>query len=446
MVQAAEYIMVSGNLSDYLELFRSHTKTLLQERQTQTISDYHLSVHTAWQISFSKLSHVATTLLQLCAFMHHDGISEAIFKNAAAAKLDAPNIATADFLQHFLDAQGNWDHFLFLNVAKELQSCSLVDFEATDRVISIHPLVHTWCRTTITECEPTRAITQFLLGMSIKWDFQPDDYAFRRSLLPHIDNALQGGNDDALWNNMAMTPDIYAKLALVYKESGFWNASEKLDIAVMETRKKSLGGEHPDTLQSMANLAATYRSQGQWKEAEMMEVQVMEKRKELLGEEHPDTLSNMANLATTYWNQGQWKEAEMLQVQVMEKTKQLLGEDHPDTLRSMVNLAVTYGGQGQWKEAEMLQVQVMEKIKQLLGEEHPDTLTSMANLAATYGDRSQWEKAEVLEVQVMEKRKQLLGEDHPDTLRSMANLAATYRNQGQWKKAEILEMQMMKMQ
>ena len=40
----------------------------------------------------------------------------------------------------------------------------------------------------------------------------------------------------------------------------------------METRKKVLGEEHPDTLISMANLASTYRNQGRWTEAENMEL------------------------------------------------------------------------------------------------------------------------------------------------------------------------------
>lgn len=47
----------------------------------------------------------------------------------------------------------------------------------------------------------------------------------------------------------------------------------------METSKRVLGDEHPDTLSSMANLAATWSSQGRWKEAEELEVRVMEARK-----------------------------------------------------------------------------------------------------------------------------------------------------------------------
>ena len=65
-----------------------------------------------------------------------------------------------------------------------------------------------------------------------------------------------------------------------------------LNLQVIETRKKVLGAEHPDTLTSMANLASTYRNQGRWKEAEELEVQVMEVSKKILGEEHPDTLTS----------------------------------------------------------------------------------------------------------------------------------------------------------
>ena len=54
----------------------------------------------------------------------------------------------------------------------------------------------------------------------------------------------------------------------------------------------------------MANLASTYRNQERWKEAEGLEVQVMETRKRVLGEEYPDTLTSIHNLAFTLKRQG----------------------------------------------------------------------------------------------------------------------------------------------
>jgi hypothetical protein len=81
---------------------------------------------------------------------------------------------------------------------------------------------------------------------------------------------------------------------------------------VVETRKRVLGLEHPNTLTSMANLASAYIKQGRCTKAESLEVQVLETRKRVLGSEHPDTLASMANLASTYRKQGRWEEAKEL--------------------------------------------------------------------------------------------------------------------------------------
>jgi hypothetical protein len=87
----------------------------------------------------------------------------------------------------------------------------------------------------------------------------------------------------------------------------------------------------------------------------------METRKRVLGNEHPDTLTSMANLASTYWDQGRWAEAEDLQVQVIETTKRVLGDEHPNTLITMHNLAFSLQSQARHEEA----VTLMERCFQL---------------------------------------------------------------------------------
>ena len=63
-----------------------------------------------------------------------------------------------------------------------------------------------------------------------------------------------------------------AMTGLAYKLRGRWDAAEELFVQVMETRKKKLGADHPDTLTSMANLASTYRNQGRWDATEELEL------------------------------------------------------------------------------------------------------------------------------------------------------------------------------
>ena len=129
----------------------------------------------------------------------------------------------------------------------------------------------------------------------------------------------------------------------------------------------------------MANLASTFWNQGRWKEAEELFVQVMETRKRVLREEHPDTLTSMANLASTYRNQGRWKEAEELFVQVMETRKRVLGEEHPDTLTSINSLALRSRPKAA-NEAILLIEKCFQLLKKVLGAHHPYTISSLATL------------------------------------------------------------------
>jgi hypothetical protein len=89
-------------------------------------------------------------------------------------------------------------------------------------------------------------------------------------------------------------------------------------------------------------VADAYSLGGRWDDAEKLELQVVETRKRKLGADHPDTLTSMGNLALIYYRQGQWNAAQDLFVQVMDLSKKKLGADYPDTLKSMGNLTSTY--------------------------------------------------------------------------------------------------------
>ncbi|KAJ7246192.1 hypothetical protein C8J57DRAFT_986346, partial [Mycena rebaudengoi] len=79
IVQAGAFITESGALDTYLKLYVENRAQLLSERPAQAHDDYEWTVYTTWQMSFDKLSLLAATLLQLCSFLHRDGISEEIF-------------------------------------------------------------------------------------------------------------------------------------------------------------------------------------------------------------------------------------------------------------------------------------------------------------------------------------------------------------------------------
>src|SRR2546423_8981548 len=73
-----------------------------------------------------------------------------------------------------------------------LGSFSLVT-RNTDASLSLHPLVHEWCRDRICRDEQPSSYrgTLSLLTSSVNWEFQSEDYTFRRLLVSHVHELLR---------------------------------------------------------------------------------------------------------------------------------------------------------------------------------------------------------------------------------------------------------------
>ncbi|KAJ7101199.1 hypothetical protein C8R44DRAFT_586119, partial [Mycena epipterygia] len=404
IIHAGAFISKSGELDSYLALYGQNRARLLSQKPAQSHDDYAWTVYTTWQISFDQLSQPAATFLQLCSLIHHEGISEPIFKNAATYKfgLSSPSKEELqmplEFLSQFLGPDGMWDSFCFMDMTNEVRAYSLINFHPQQKIFSMHPLVHDWTRSTLANKESYHHCMVAIVGMSLTGLLEQEFQLVSLWIQPHIDFLLQ--------DNSNVIPDFRHDLALIYHNLGKLKEAEELGMAVLQKRRTLLGDKHPETLQALGNLALTYTTLGKLKDAEDFEVVVLEKRRNILGENHnhPETLRAMGNLAVTYLALGRLKEAEELGIILLEKRRNLLGDNHPDTLQTMGNLAMTYKNLGKLKEAEELQVVVLKKQRNVLGENHPDTLTTMGNLAVTFQKLGKLREAEELGVVALERR------------------------------------------
>ncbi|KAJ7637426.1 hypothetical protein B0H17DRAFT_502764 [Mycena rosella] len=391
IIQAGAFISKSGVLDKYLDVYKENQAKLLREKPTQSHTDY-------------ACSKQAQTLLQLWSFLHYEGIPEDIFSYASMYK-PRPHGPTEDelkkpleFLSHFMGPNLLWDSLHFVEVTNEIRAYSLVNFDPDKKSFSVHPLVHSWTRTTLMDTQSYHHSMVALVGMAIADIPWQDMQLASVKLLPHVDSLIHGNGN--------VNPDFRREYGELYRWADRLKDAEQLQLAVLEDRRDILGDDHPDTLHAIDNLASTYYRLGQLKEAKQLDVAVLEKRRKILGEDHPDTLLAMGSLASTYHQQGQLKEAEELGVVVLEKQRKILGENHPDTLKAMGNLASTYSNLGQLKEAEELgEVVVLEKQRKILGEDHPDTLQAMGNLAATYHALQKFPEAETLYVDLLQNKK-----------------------------------------
>jgi citrate lyase synthetase len=424
IVQASAYMEASGvAVQQYKAQLAKHRETTLEHGDDSSEGEL--------QESALRNTIAATLTLSISQVRQSNAVAaDFLFLTACADRKDIPfDLLDAASPQAREDA------------IKVLDRYALVIRRPAESALDVHRLVHDALRKRLKAEGRLQERMQCTITQLLRV-FPNDNHSNRskwRRLLPHALHVLSHSQNDDNKERL----DLAWKCGMTLYSDGRYNVAEELEVQVMETRKRVLGDEHPDTLTSMGNLASTYSNQGRWREAEELQVQVMETTKRVLGDVHPDTLTSMGNLASTYMKQEWWREAEELLVQVMETTKRVLGDEHPRTLTSMGNLASTYRNQGRCREAEELEVQVVETMKRVLGDEHPDTLTSMGNLASTYMKQEWWREAEELQVQVMETTKRVLGEEHPDTLTNMGNLALTYMKQERWREAEELEVQVM---
>ncbi|KAJ7060596.1 hypothetical protein C8F01DRAFT_1083614 [Mycena amicta] len=473
IVQAGAFIDKSPRLkqdiSRYVKLYQKNKAKLLSEKPAQSTKDYNESVYTTWKMSFDQLSQVeplATQFLQLCSFIHFEGISEDIFERASAYRIeDGPLDPTLEilepsfkFLSNFRDTDTTWNSLVFERVTSELCGYSLMKWQRG--AYSIHPLVHQWSRTTITDLIDPQKLIVGLLGMAAACSVE---LMQEIQLLLHIlrlseDIDMIGTGFEAQLGSVFYAGGMYRRAETLQSHvsiltpfvqwqtllepTAAWDGTQmhrSLEEKVLEQQTRLLRAEHPDTIGAMANLASTYRSLGRYPDAQTLKEKVLEQRTRLLGAEHPDTIRAMADLASTYNSLRRYPDAQTLEEKVLEQQTRLLGAEHPQTIDAMGNLASTYSSLGWYTDAQTLEEKVLEQRTRLLGAEHPNTILAMVNLASTYSSLGRYTDAHALEEKVLEQRTRLLGAEHPDTILAMANLALTYSSLGRYTDAQSLE-------
>ena len=84
-------------------------------------------------------------------------------------------------------------------------------------------------------------------------------------------------------------------MALFLKEQGNLEAAAPLYGEDLNSRRRILGDDHPDTLRSINNMAVFLDSQGNLEEAEQLYREVVDRSRRTLPEDHPHRLTYQRN-------------------------------------------------------------------------------------------------------------------------------------------------------
>ncbi|KAJ7058658.1 P-loop containing nucleoside triphosphate hydrolase protein, partial [Mycena amicta] len=154
LIQAGAFISkmpsMHQDISNFIPLYRQNRAVLLSKKPEQSQGDYNWTVYTTWEMSFKQLKPPAAEFLQLCSFIHFEGITEDIFKRASEyTPGDGPLSPSLDilqpgldFLSKFKDAESKWNSLAFGEMISDICGYSLMVWQSN--AYSIHPLVHQW--------------------------------------------------------------------------------------------------------------------------------------------------------------------------------------------------------------------------------------------------------------------------------------------------------------
>ncbi|KAL7626416.1 hypothetical protein AAE478_003188 [Parahypoxylon ruwenzoriense] len=137
---AGSYIETLGCLESYLDLYESSKDKLLMRsigNGPPPVSDYKMSVLTAWRISIAAIPEKAANLLYLLCFLDRTNLSKDMLRRACGIKthwnrvgqLDESHPATSVAVGSFCDESGRWSGFQYHEAVSHLSSSFFVEKE-----------------------------------------------------------------------------------------------------------------------------------------------------------------------------------------------------------------------------------------------------------------------------------------------------------------------------
>jgi non-specific serine/threonine protein kinase/serine/threonine-protein kinase len=286
------------------------------------------------------------------------------------------------------------------------------------------------------EAETARQISAFLVGL-----FKVSDPSEARGNTLTARELLDRGArdlDERLRDQPELQSRLQSTIGGVFNGLGFYERAEALLERALETERRVLGEDDPQTLATLNQLANAYWYRQRFKEAEPLYVDVVERRRRTLGPEHPDTLRASWDLASVYLMTDRLADGERLLLEVLEIQRRTLGEEHPDALDSLNNLQSVYYQQKRYDEALPIALQVLAARRKAFGEDHPATLRAMHNLATVHDKLGHQADAEAMYLETIARERRVLGEQHRSTCNTSARLAEMYQSQRRFAEAEPL--------
>ncbi len=225
-------------------------------------------------------------------------------------------------------------------------------------------------------------------------------------------------------------------LAELYLGIGLFDAGEPLARQALATRRRILGEDAPDTLQSLNKLGEILQNQGKLPEAEAIYRDALARRRRTLGDENRDTIASLSDLAATLGERGKFEEGIKLGREALKRSRRVLGNDDPDSVNSLGNLASILSEAGEFDQSEVLTREFVAANRRLKGPDTPEVLLATSDLVVQLQVHGKSAEAEKLARQLLVDQRRVAGNEDRGTLQVLGNLGSILQSQGKLDEAE----------
>lgn len=232
--------------------------------------------------------------------------------------------------------------------------------------------------------------------------------------------------------------EVRASLGRTYVFLGeLGSARTHLDRA-LELRRKVLGPDHPDTLDTRRDRGRVLFMMGNVEEAEAEIRQTLARQEEILGRDDPRTLQTVGHLAAVIVEGRGAAEARGLAERLIATYRSQRGPFATETLRAQNLLARILIAQGEYVRAEALARETAAAQQRAFGPEDPDALSTLNTLAGVLWFQGKLPELEQIVRSTLEIKTRLFGPEHPEVLDLRNNLATLLAGTGKAAEAEAL--------
>jgi serine/threonine protein kinase len=247
-----------------------------------------------------------------------------------------------------------------------------------------------------------------------------------------LDKAAQDIN-----SNLSKDAELRAQMLHVmgraYLNIGLFSRAESLFEKGIQAGKSFGEEDSRETLNTEHDLAWAVFQQGRVGEAEKIERGLLDTQRRVLGPDHPDTLATVEELAYTVCQEGKGKCSEGINLtrDVLEKQKRAFGPDAFYTLGTMDNLAIMLASDGRPEEAIALQQESLEKHIRVLGAQNIGTIDAMLNLGEFQRDAGREDEALRTLQDLLARETLFYGPEQGESAATKYDLASVLLRKGQ---------------